>query len=247
MEYNSLSVRIANPTPGAYDAQAIHHLYGLSPDLPTLPFCSDESLAFDPNCVTFDPPSPTPLTTFQIPRYRILVGRLLTGVVSPAATRSLLGLSGTQLYAYARAGTASEAAAAWQAALDGVRAPLTAEQLANPVYVAAADAITAFVYRELYLAPIGTNRTPVHDPAVIAALVTDGKNIVANLDGVRSFATRRLVVDALSAAQNVPAYFALLDARAAITAQLDSLSPADRALTQDLLARIDDVTTPYFR
>jgi Met-zincin len=247
MEYGVLSARTAHPTPGPYDEQAIHYLYGQSSALPTSPFCNDEDLFTDPNCVQFDPPSPTPLTTFQVPRYRQLLALLFGGSVSPVFTSALLANAGTQLYAYARAGTPAEATVAWQAALDGVRAPLSATQASNPVYAAAADAISAFVYRELYLAPVGLNQIVISDPAVIAAVASDGKGIVINADGARSYATRRTVIDALKQAQNLDAYLALLDARETLAGQLGGLGPVDQALTRDLIARLDAATSPYFQ
>ena len=79
--------------------------------------------------------------------------------------------------------------------------------------------------------------------AVAAASVV----AIINSDGVRSFATRRLVVDALKAAQNNSAFLALRDARDAVTAALGGLSPSDRALTEDLLARVNAALAPYFQ
>ena len=67
-----------------------------------------------------------------------------------------------------------------------------------------------------------------------------------NLDGVRSYATRRLVVDALKRAQNNDAFLALTSARATISANLWTISPIDQALTRDLVARIDAAMSPYF-
>src|SRR4029077_9494136 len=132
-EYNTANSSVAAPAPGPYDQQAIRYLYGQSPDLPTLPFCTDEDTDFDPNCVRFDT-GVTPLTNSQIPRYRQLTGFLFNGQIPPAFTSTVLQTTGPQLLDYARAGTPSEALTAYQAALDGARPPLTAAQVANPVY-----------------------------------------------------------------------------------------------------------------
>jgi hypothetical protein len=151
------------------------------------------------------------------------------------------------MLAYARAGSPAEAAASWQAALDGVRAPIDPATLSSaPFYGEAADAISAFVYRELFIAPSGANTTPVTDAAVLSQIATDGKNILLNLDGVRSHATRRVVIDALKRAQNADALVALTTARATLAAGLGALSPVEQALTRDLIARIDAATSPYF-
>src|SRR5439155_13780113 len=132
-----------------------HYLYGQSPDLPSFPFCTDEDIFTDPNCVQFDTPSPTPLGAFQIPRYQRLIGLLLHGQVSPAFTRLVLASPGSQLLAYARAGTPDEAITAWIAGLGGIRAPLPAQFAADPVYAAAAGAISASVFRGRHVQPVG--------------------------------------------------------------------------------------------
>ncbi len=247
MDYNTLDASIAQHTPGTYDAQAIRYLYGMSPSLPSLPFCTDEATSFDPNCVRFDDPSPQPLYDYQIPLYQLVVSGMVDGWLPLELADLYFSYYGTEMLAFARAGSPFEAADAWQTALDGLRAPIDPSALAStPFYGPAADAISAFVYRELYLAPSGLNTTPVTDPAVLSQIASDGKNILLNLDGVRSFATRRVVVDALKRAQNTDAFIALTTARATLAATLGSLSPVDQALTRDLIARIDAVTSPYF-
>jgi hypothetical protein len=171
----------------------------------------------------------------------------LNGWVTPDLVDLYFNYYGTELLAYARTGAPWEASDAWTTALDGIRAPIDPSVLASrPYYGQGADAISAWVYRELYLAPSGLNTTPVSDPAVLSQVANDGKNILTNLDGVRSYATRRVVVDALKRAQNNDAFLALTAARATIQANLWTLSPVDQALTRDLLARIDAAMAPYF-
>ncbi|NVB79702.1 MAG: hypothetical protein HOV81_15000 [Kofleriaceae bacterium] len=247
MDYNTLDASIAQHTPGTYDAEAIRYLYGMSPYLPAQPFCTDEATMFDPNCVRFDDPSPQPLYDYQIPLYQLVVSGMIEGWLPLQLVDLYFSAYGTEMLAYARAGAPFEAAASWQAALDGLRAPIDPSALASsPLYAQAADAISAFVYRELYLAPTGLNATPVSDASVLAQIANDGKNIILNLDGVRSFPTRRVVIDALKRAQNTDAFVALTSARATLAASLGSLSPTDQALTRDLIARIDAATAPYF-
>ncbi len=245
MDYNGLDAAFAQYTPGSYDAAAIRYLYGLSPYLPSQPFCTDEQTSTDPNCVRFDDPSPQPLTDYQIPLYQMVVDWTLNGWVTPDLVDLYFQYYGTEMLAYARAGSPSEASASWAAALDGVRAPIDPSVLASqPYYGVGADAISAFVYRELYLAPGGLNTTPVSNPAVLAQIANDGKNILVNLDGVRSYATRRIVVDALKSAQNNDAFLALTSARATLNANLWTLGAVDQALTRDL---IDRGSTPRCR
>jgi Met-zincin len=243
MEYNVREVRIAHPEPGAYDRDAIKFLYGQADELPAQPFCTDEDTAFDPNCVPGDEPSPTPLRDFQIPRYRGLVDQMITGQLPPGFAASVVRGVGRELFAYVRTGTSEEAGAAWSAALDRLRAPLSADELAaNPALGRTADAMSGAVFQSIYQ----LFRAAPTDPAVIEAIAHDGEAVLVNGDHVRSFATRRAVVDALKLAQNTPAFLALTRARAAIAASLGGLSPTDLALTQDLLARIDSALAPYF-
>jgi len=122
-----------------------------------------------------------------------------------------------------------------------------AVSLAGSASHAAADALSAAVFDELYLHPTAEITAPPSDPTVVAAIATDGKNLLINSDGVRSYATRRLVVDALKKAQNDSALVALRSARDAINGTLNQLSATDRPLTEDLLARINQALTPYYQ
>lgn len=241
MEYNDVDAILAQPNPAAYDHAAIHYLYGMSPALPAQPFCTDEATLFDPNCVRFDPATPTPLDDYQIPFYQLVTTYLLEGWIPVELADLYLSFYGTELVGYARAGNAAESTAAWTALLDGVRAPV-----ANPAHAAGADAISAWLYREVFLQPTGAIQTPVQNPSVLAAAAQDAYPIVINADGARSYPTRRIVVDALKRAQNLDSYLALVTAKDALTVQLPTLSPLDQALTRDLLARIEAAISPYF-
>lgn len=241
MEYNDVDATLAQPTPAAYDHDAIHYLYGMSPSLPAQPFCTDEATQYDPNCVRFDPGTPTPLADYQIPFYQLVTSLILDGSIPAELADLYLAYYGTELVGYARTGTPAEANAAWTALLDGVRAPI-----ADPSHAAGADAISAWLYREVFLQPTGAIQAPIQDPAVLAAAANDGQAIVSNVDGARSYPTRRTVVDALKRAQNLDSYLALVSAKDTLTAQLPGLSAVDQALTRDLLARIDAALSPYF-
>jgi Met-zincin len=240
MEYNVSSAAIAQPVPGPYDHQAIKYLYGLSTQLPTLPFCTDEQTETDPNCVRFDDPTPTPLTDYQIPQYSQYRDLLLEGFFPPSVASLIVQFFGSEVLGFTRRGTAADTAASWTAVLDGTRTPQTAAQ------APAADALTAAIYNELYLNTTGSIVTKPTNATVVAAIATDAKNFLINSDNSRSYATRRVLIDSLKKAQNTQAFLALVDARAQLVARLGSLGPTDRALTQDLIARIDAATSPYF-
>ena len=241
MDYSMLEAAIVQPTPGPYDSDALAYLYGKTTALPRQPFGTDEDALVDPNTVRFDAPTPTPLTDYQIPQYTSFTRDLLAGRFSPQVAPLIVQFFGTEVLGFARRGTAAETSAAWTAMLAGARAPL-----ASPSQAAAADALSAAVFDELYLHTTGEISSFPADPTVVAAIATDGKNLLVNSDGTRSFATRRLVVDALKKAQNNSAFVALRNARDAINTALPTLNPSDRALTEDLLARINAALNPYF-
>lgn len=246
MEYNLADVSFVQPHPGPYDIDAIRYLYDLSPSLPWQPFCTDDHTTTDPNCVRFDVPSTAPLVDYQIPQYQFLMTWFLEGWLPPDLVELYFTYYGLELMGYARAGAPGEAQAAWTTILDGVRAPIDPAVLAAlPSYGPAADAITAFWYREL-VQPRGEIAMAITNPSVIAHLAADGRGAIENADGVRSYATRRIVVDALKSMQHVEAYVALVDARTALTAQLGALGATDQVLTRDLIARIDAAISPYF-
>jgi hypothetical protein len=240
MEYNVSAAAIAQPVPGPYDHQAIKYLYGLSEQLPTLPFCTDEQTETDPNCVRFDDPTPTPLTDYQVPQYSFYRDLLLAGSFPPSVAPLIVQFFGSEVLGFTRRGTAADTAASWTAMFEGLRTPQPAAQ------APAADALTAAVFDELYLNTTGSITNQPTNAAVVAAIATDAKNFLINNDNSRSYATRRVLIDSLEAAQNTQAFLALVDARAQLVARLGSLGPTERALTQDLIARIDAATSPYF-
>jgi len=248
MEYSLLEPSIAQPVPGPYDRQAIAYLHGRSPDLPTYPFCTDQDTVRDPECLAFDGPTPAPLTDFHIPVYTATTRQLLDGELPLIVLPQIIHDQGGSLLGFVRAGTPAQAVAAWAAALEGARPPLSPADLANdPGLGPRAEALTAAIFRELLIAPQARITTPVHIPAVLAAIAHDGELVLENVDGVRTYPTRRMVIDALSNAQALEAYLALLAAREALVAQLPGLGPDDRALTRDLIARLDAAIDPYFR
>ncbi|MEO8703978.1 MAG: zinc-dependent metalloprotease [Kofleriaceae bacterium] len=242
MDYNLTDAAFVQPTPGPYDHQAIEYLYGISPDLPTSQFCTDEDTLFDPNCVRFDPPTPAPLYDYQIPNYQLYTSFLLDGGFPPDLADLIVQFFGQELYGYARAGTPDEARDAWTAALDGARPPVSPTAVPEAV-----DALTAAVFREILIDPGAAITTPFTDPFVVAGIANDGKAAIINADHMRSFPTRRIVVDALKNAQTTEAFVALRDARTAVAATLGGLTGTEAALTSDLLARIDAALSPYFQ
>ena len=235
MEYNVADVSFVQPVPGPYDIDAIRFLYGMSPDLPAQPFCTDDDTLVDPNCVRFDPPTPAPLYDYQLPFYTFVASMLLDGSLPVELAELYLSFYGLESMGYARAGDASESIAAWSTLVGGFCDFAGAN--------AGADAVCGYWFRDL-VTPQGAISAPISDPAVLAQVATDGQTTITN--GDRDFSVRRAAVDALKSVQNLGSYEALLAARATLAAQLPSLSGAQGALTRDLVARIDGATTPYF-
>ena len=88
---------------------------------------------------------------------------------------------------------------------------------------------------------------PPLDPVVGGLLRAELRANLLNLDGFRSFPTRRVSVDALKTWQTLPAYEVLREARVALVPPAEPPLPGDQqALVEDLLARIQRAVTPYF-
>jgi hypothetical protein len=236
MEYNVTSVAFEQPVPGPYDIDALHFLYGLSPNLPAQPFCTDEDTLYDPNCVRFDDPSPTPLYDYQLPWYTFVASLFLDGSIPTELADLYLGFYGLETMGYARGGDATESIAAWSSLVGGFC------DFAGTN--AGADAVCGYWFRDI-VRPQGAIANPITDADVLASIANDGRNTITN--GDRDFTVRRSAVDALKSLQNLGAYEALLAARDTLAAQLPSLTGAQAALTRDLLARVDAATTPYFQ
>ncbi len=236
MEYNVADVSFVQPVPGPYDIEAIRYLYGLSPNLPSQPFCTDDDTLYDPNCVRFDPPTPTPLYDYQLPFYSFVASLFLDGSLPTELADLYLGFYGLESMGYARAGDATDSLAAWSTLVGGFC------DFAGPN--AGADAVCAYWFRDL-VNPQGAIALPISDATVLSTVAVDGRNTITN--GDRDFTVRRAAVDALKALQNLASYEALLAARDTLAAQLPALAGAQKALTRDLVARIDAATSPYFQ
>ncbi|MFN0245490.1 MAG: zinc-dependent metalloprotease [Kofleriaceae bacterium] len=236
MEYNVADVSFVQPVPGPYDVDAIRYLYGLSPNLPAQPFCTDEDTLVDPNCVRFDEPSPTPLYDYQLPWYTFIASLFLDGSLPVEQADLYVGAYGLETMGYARGGDATESNAAWSSLVGGYC------DFVGPN--AGADAVCRFWFRDL-VRPQGAIANSITDADVLAQIAIDGRSTIQN--GDRDFTVRRAAVDALRSMQNLGSYEALLGARETLAGQLPSLTGAQAALTRDLVARIDAATTPYFQ
>ena len=233
------------PTPQAYDADAIHYLYGQSAVEPkALPFCTDEQVAFDADCTRFDKTA-DPLLQSWGPNYTLNMGLLL--VDDPSSFLTLTTVKAVLKYIQAPPpGKASYAAKAWHILFDPVHAPLTAAQLASsPAYGPNADFFTGYWLGLLF--PPGTTPS-LPDAATTQLALAELRGNLLNLDGVRSFATRRQGVDVLKQFQNGAAFAILQETKVKLTVQLASGTLTGQAFlnTEDLLARVTAAISPYY-
>jgi hypothetical protein len=250
MEYMTTSDTVATgPHVGSYDRAAVRYLYGLSPDLPTEPFCSDpEADVVDPDCRRGDKGS-KPLSDSFIPSYRTSLAAFLAGTsdgVQPAAS----------LAAHLRLGAAPEVRMeAYEGALAPLRAPIVAPPGAPPSFNSRVNFATQLAIQQLFLDPLPSGAPagavtppPVAPPGepVLAVATADLAALITNQDRIRSPAIRRLAVDVLKRFQSVGASSALARARDQLAAELPGLADAAAVQTKDLIERIDRALEPYF-
>jgi len=262
MDYSSIRDTFFTDTPGTYDVAAIRYLYGLSPDLPTQAFCTDEDTLSDPNCGRFDS-GQAPLYDYWAP----LVSYGVDQVVDAQQPLTMLdGRELSQLLDFARDSdstgftAAVDRSNALSLALGRTQVPLDPELLADPQKVAAANAVAELVLRRSVLEPAGNNSAVPTDPDAIVFLSAQAGKMLRNEDGARSYALRRTAADVLWRLQSDAALLELRAAREALSEALqtseetdetdetdEAASNAEPALEQDLLDRIDARLTPYYQ
>jgi hypothetical protein len=153
---------------------------------------------------------------------------------------------------WVRAGSDAQRLVAWKAVVTPVHAPADPALLqATPTLGARLDTVARRILQRLYLDDVSLRGSiftadPPADPQWIPSVLTELRGNLENLDGVRTFPTRRVCVDILKRLQTEEAYDILVEAKAALGVERLKLSPADQALADDLLARIDTAIHPYF-
>jgi hypothetical protein len=240
-------------TPGAYDVAAIKYLYGLSPDYPnTAPFCNDSGVSVDPDCAPFDFGA-DPMHELWGDYYAYYVDLFVFQFGFPPDFLDMFGLT-DGLLSYARAGAdEDQAVAALKIGLDKGAAPVDpAATSADPYFGPAADALAIYVLKRLWTDPPELRASYItNDPfytGVYQSSLDQLKLLVKNADNVRSYESRRASVDILKKFQTLDAYQALVDAKGLLQAQLASgqIASSDVLSANDLLARINAATNPYF-
>jgi hypothetical protein len=243
MDYLTDADSLQMVKPGAYDRAAISYLYGLSTALPSQPFCTDENTNVDPECNRFDSGA-DPLVDWYGPNYAAVVKDFLQGSMKPPNTTL------NNVLQFVRAGTPARVEQAWSFLLAGIGAPVPASQTSTS-YGAYADYLAARAMQRLYLslpAERGAFSSDVgsRHPVTTDAL-TELRGELANVDGVRSFATRRQAVDILKKLQSEAGLQALRDGQALAQQQRAASTGTAAVDLDDLLARIQLALTPYYK
>ncbi|MCU1277422.1 MAG: hypothetical protein JWM53_968 [bacterium] len=249
MDYISTDLRAQTPVPQPYDVAAIKYLYDLDPAAPTQAFCTDENTLTDPMCARFDQTADPLVNDYgpfmaEYTMYPLLYDWYLVDYIS------YYDPLWNDVLKFARAGSTEQQLQA----LDFIKAN-TAVGVVKP-----AGAVADYAARMNQLARIWIGRLNVDrierrgeitaelklTGAPLTKLVDELYGNLANSDGQREFATRRLVVDTLKKLQNDTALDALVRAKAAIAASRAGLTGAEAQNTDDLLVRINAALTPYY-
>jgi hypothetical protein len=250
MDYATAEDAIYLDTPGPYDVAAVRYLYGLSSQLPTQPFCTDDARRTDPYCAP-DDRFDEPLTKWHIPVFHNVLQRMLASASNYSRLRGSFDYYGNTALGFVRAGSSQSQATAYTLALAPVRPPLVVPAGAPSGYATRADELARRILTRLYLDPESSRglftSNPPNSAALLPLVVADVKAILLNTDGIRGYPSRRAMVDVLKAQQTLAAYSALREARDTLTAQLPSLGEDDRLQTEDLLSRISAALSPYYR
>jgi hypothetical protein len=181
-----------------------------------------------------------------IPLYQGVLGDFLSGksTTPPNVTMN-------NVLKWVRAGSPAQRQVAWNALIGPIKAPQDPGVLQATAGLAAhVDTAARRLLSRLYLDAESTRgdftADPPADPAWAPLLVAQLRGNLLNLDGARGFSTRRLCVDVLKKLQTLPAYQVLLEAHDQVNAEITNATGANRALAEDLLARINAAIQPYF-
>jgi hypothetical protein len=257
MDYISDELGIASKIPGDYDIDAIRYLYGLAPALPAQPFCTDPDIRRDPSCAQFDE-SEDPLRKFWGPFYTAVSRNFLaTGSQFAGEFTAQLLLPHLVMFMQSAA-LPDDRVAAWTIAVADVGIPVAPGPLAAfpQTFPAGANFLERALFGRLVPDPVtllppfpGAPAivVPPIDANITGLLLGELRGNLLNADGIRSYRNRRLSIDTLKWMQTLAAYDVLRDSRTALPQPSDPAVPAaDKALLEDLLARLHQAISPYF-
>lgn len=245
MDYNLAEEEFGATSPGTYDIQAIKYLYGLSEDLPTAAFCTDQDTVTDPLCNQFDKGT-NPLDEYYLPTYQGFVNDYVTGASATAPNNTM-----NKVLQFVRAGKdAATRLDAFGKAIERVKVQVAGAAVPAGEDPTRIDALARGILSRLYLDAPTLRGSFTADPApeatLTAAVLTELRGNLLNTDGIRSWQTRRAMVDILKKFQTTAALTILKDADTDLKAKRATLTGDDANAADDLLARIAKATAPYF-
>lgn len=244
MDYLDDADSIALTHPGHYDTEAVQYLYGLSTVRPTDPFCNDSALSLDANCNTFDKGDPFEQARTE---YNDVVTAVLDGLYSTNGARLPIV---NRLAQFVRSGaTPFVKRAAFDAMLAQVKVDPVRTNTASRAYFI--DQWERLMLTRLFLDPATARGRFTADPNMGDSLLGPAiqlelEGVLSNRDGIRSYESRRAMVDILKKVQTAAAHRALREARAALEASRPSIPAAQMFDFEDLVARIDRAISPYY-
>jgi hypothetical protein len=236
--------------PGPYDRAAIDYLYGASSELPTAhPFCTDGGLSRSASCQKNDSGA-DPLRDFWTPSYQYLES-LILDLGYGVDLLDVFYLNELLEFARDPGATPDDRTLALQVALGRTAVPISAQDAADPYIPITIDRVAEIVLRRIALDPAearGSLSSALSAPEAIDYLSLQAGRMLRNEDGIRSFRLRRTAVDVLTSLQAGSALVELQTSRNFLSASLTSggLAAADVPLVEDLIARIEANTKPYF-
>lgn len=255
MDYLNDADSIAMGHPGAYDVDAIKYLYGISDAAPTQPFCNDSGVAQAADCARFDTGA-DPYTTnkedyqWLVDEQLLKAGSFVQGMpLDMQAYYFRVYMSGVTASAREGGPKAQDAlASVWNEIGPG---KVNAAQSASAALRATLNAITREAVQDLYLSAPNQRGQVRFDYATTGPLVDNVilpnlEALLANSDGLRDFATRRLVVDTLKVMQTTAALGVLTNARLMLDVEASTLTGDAAYEMEDLMNRISDAVSPYF-
>lgn len=246
--------------PGAYDVAAVKYLYGLSTELPTQPFCTDEGVfsmppgSMDVECMPFDK-GRDPLKEMYVPALTANVKKYLEDSARDPwdIWDFYVEVWGAQNYLMTDAARADRMDAL-NALTQYVKPPVAAEKLAIPGYKEKLEVLTTVMYHWLFFGPAEYDpyyglyylRPTLTDDKMNAELIGQMKAIAMNTDGARSMFDRSAMIwNGFKNYQSDAGLQALIDVRSSFNAAKASAQPAEANNLDQLIKYVDLATNPY--
>lgn len=242
MDYLGRDDVVYSYLPGSYDVEAVRYSHGLNPEPSHGDFCTDDDVALDPGCVPFDPAGQSPFFT-GIDDWRFIVDYLLNAGVE--GNEIYLDYYSRYLRSFVVGNEVFLAAAAYEELFFPIRSPFN-----DPFMAQNADDITRRLLILMWQEGSVYDRIfgPPTNPMVLEPMTYDLGAIAEDPTQRHDFDTRRMAVDLLKRLQTEQAFMVLLEANNQVSEYMASqpLDDHQLALTEDLLARIEQACDPYF-